>query len=71
MSKRKRYSPEYKHELVELVRRSKSSCRKVAPEVGVPPALPTHWVREAHVGGKQGLSRRWNYSRRGARPHQA
>lgn len=28
MSKRKRYSPEYKHELVELVRQSKSSCRR-------------------------------------------
>ena len=35
MSKRTRYSPEYKHELVELARRSKSSCRKIALEVGV------------------------------------
>lgn len=35
MSKRKRYSPEYKHELVELVRRSESSCRKIALEAGV------------------------------------
>lgn len=34
MSKRKRYSPEYKREIVELVRRSKSSCRQVALEVG-------------------------------------
>lgn len=32
MSKRKRYSPEYKHELVELVRRSKSS-RKLPQSV--------------------------------------
>ena len=53
MSKRKRYSPEYKHELVELVRRSKSSCRKVALEVGVQPALLTRWVREAEAGGTQ------------------
>lgn len=51
MSKRKRYSPEYKHELVELVRRSKSSCRKVALEVGVSPVLLTRWVREAEAGG--------------------
>lgn len=51
MSKRKRYSPEYKHELVELVRRSKSSCRKIALEVGVSPALLTRWVREADAGG--------------------
>ena len=51
MSKRKRYIPEYKHELVELVRRSKSSCRKIALEVGVTPALLTRWVREADAGG--------------------
>jgi transposase len=53
MSKRKRYTSEYKHELVELVRRSKSSCRKVALEVGVSPALLTRWVREADAGGTQ------------------
>lgn len=53
MSKRKRYSPEYKHELVELVRRSKSSCRKVALDVGVSPALLTRWVREAEAGGSK------------------
>lgn len=51
MSKRKRYSPEYKHELVELVHGSKSSCRKIALEVGVNPALLTRWVREAEAGG--------------------
>ena len=51
MSKRKRYSPEYKNELVDLVRRSKSSCRKIALEVGVPPGLLTRWVREADAGG--------------------
>ena len=51
MSKRKRYSPEYKHELVELVRRSQSSCRKIALEVGVNPALLTRWVREAAADG--------------------
>lgn len=51
MSKRKRYRPEYKHELIELVRRSTSSCRKVALEVGVNPGLLTRWVREAEAGG--------------------
>ena len=39
MSKRKGYSPEYKHELVELVRKSKSSCRQIAREVGSTLAL--------------------------------
>jgi len=51
MSKRKRYSPEYKREIVELVRRSQSSCRQIALEVGVNPNMLTRWVREADVGG--------------------
>ena len=51
MSKRKRYSPEYKREIVELVRRSKSSCRHIAAEVGVNPNMLTRWVREAVAGG--------------------
>jgi transposase len=53
MSKRKRYSPEYKREIVELVRRSKSSCRQVALEVGVNPNMLTRWVREADAGAGQ------------------
>lgn len=53
MSKRKRYSPEYKREIVELVQRSKSSCRQVALEVGINPNMLTRWVREAEAeGGK-------------------
>lgn len=51
MSKRKHYSPEYKRELVELVRRTQSSCRKIALEVGVNPNMLTRWVREAEAGG--------------------
>lgn len=50
MSKRKRYSPEYKREIVELVRRSKSSCRQVALEVGINPNMLTRWIREAAAG---------------------
>lgn len=53
MSKRKRYSPEYKREVVELVRRSKTSCRQVALEIGLNPNMLTRWVREADAeGGK-------------------
>ena len=53
MSKRKRYSPEYKRELVDLVRRSKTSCRQIGLEVGVNPNMLTRWVREAEAeGGK-------------------
>jgi transposase len=51
MSKRKRYSQEYKRELVELVRRSQTSCRQIALEVGVNPNLLTRWVREAETDG--------------------
>ena len=56
MSKRKRYSPEYKRELVELVRRSQSSCRQIALEVGVNPNMLTRWVREAVAGGGKAFS---------------
>ncbi len=50
MSKRKRYSPEFKREAIELVRRSGASCRQVALEIGVAPDLLTRWVREAQSG---------------------
>ena len=53
MSKRKRYRPEYKREIVELVRRSKPSCRQVALKVGVNPNLLTRWVWESDAGGSK------------------
>ncbi len=37
--KRKKYSPEFKREAIELVRRSGASCRQVALEIGVAPNL--------------------------------
>jgi len=39
MSKRERYRPEYRHELVELVRLSVSSCRLFTLVVDANPAL--------------------------------
>ncbi|WP_165676183.1 transposase, partial [Metapseudomonas otitidis] len=48
--KRKKYSPEFKRETIELVRRSGASCRQVALEIGVAPNLLTRWVREARPG---------------------
>lgn len=45
--KRKKYSPEFKREAIELVRRLGASCRQVALEIGVAPNLLTRWVREA------------------------
>lgn len=53
MSKRKRDSPEFKREAIELVRRSEASCRQVALEIGVAPNLLTRWVREAQSGGEK------------------
>ncbi len=53
MSKRKKYSPEFKREAIELVRRSGVSCRQVALEIGVAPNLLTRWVREAQPGGEK------------------
>jgi len=50
MSKRKRYTPEYKRELIELVRRSQSSCRQIAFEVGVNPNTLTRWALWRSVG---------------------
>ncbi len=41
MSKRKGYSPAHKREIVDLVRRSNSSCRQIALEVGSNPNMLT------------------------------
>ncbi|HEJ3621337.1 TPA: transposase [Pseudomonas aeruginosa] len=53
MSRLKRYSPEFKREAIELVRRSGASCRQVALEIGVAPNQLTRWVREAQSGGEK------------------
>ena len=49
MSKCKKYSPEYKREAVELVLRSKSSCRQIAQDIGLNPNMLSRWVREAQT----------------------
>lgn len=56
MSKRKKYSPEYKREAIELVRRSGSSCRQVALDLGINPNLLSRWVREADGGSRSVFS---------------
>ncbi len=47
MSTRKRYSPEFKREAVELVRKSGRSSRQIALEIGVVPTLLSTWVRQS------------------------
>jgi len=53
MSKRRKYSPEFKREAVELTRQPGVSCRQVALEIGINANLLTRWKREAEaVSGK-------------------
>jgi transposase len=56
MSKRSRYSLEYKREAIALVRRSRTSCRQVALEIGISPNMLTRWVREADSAGSKAFA---------------
>lgn len=47
MTKRRKYSPEFKHEAVEQTRHPGVSCRQVALELGINPNLLSRWRREA------------------------
>jgi transposase len=51
MSKRRKYSPEFKRGAVEQVRQPGVSCAQVARELGIGPNLLTRWKREAEVEG--------------------
>ena len=46
MSKRRKYSTEFKREAVLLTRQPGISCRQVAREIGINPNLLTRWRRE-------------------------
>ena len=46
MTKRTRYSQEFKREAVAMASQPGVSCRQVALEIGVNPNLLTHWKRE-------------------------
>lgn len=50
MSKRKRYSAEFKREAVELARRSDTSARQVALDIGISPNMLNRWIRESEGG---------------------
>jgi transposase-like protein len=47
MSKRRRYSPEFKREAIALSRQPGANCRQVALEIGINPNLLSRWAREA------------------------
>ena len=52
MSKRRKYSPEFKREAVEMARQSGMSSAQVARELGLGANLLTRWKREADAQGK-------------------
>ncbi len=52
MSKRRKYSPEFKQGAVEQARQPGVSCAQVARELGVGENLLSRWKREADAAGK-------------------
>jgi transposase len=56
MSKRRKYSREFKREAVQLVRQPDVSCAQVARELGIGANLLTRWKREADAGGQRVFS---------------
>lgn len=53
MSKRRKYSPEFKQGAVEQVRQPGVSCAQIARELGVAPNLLSRWKREADAQGQK------------------
>lgn len=51
MSKRRKFSPEFKREAVQLARQPGVSCAQVARELGIGEGVLTRWKREADIGG--------------------
>ncbi|MET3010429.1 transposase, partial [Stenotrophomonas koreensis] len=52
MSKRRKFSAEFKRGAVEQARRPGVSCAQVARELGIRDSLLTRWKREAQAVGK-------------------
>ena len=47
MTKRSKYSPEFKREAVLLAQQPDASCRQIALDIGINPNLLSRWKREA------------------------
>ena len=56
MSKRRKYSPEFKQGAVEQTRQPGVSCAQIAHELGIAPNLLTRWRREADSAGHNAFS---------------
>jgi transposase len=53
MSKRRKYSPEFKQGAVEQVRQPDVSCTQVARELGIETSILARWQREADAQGQR------------------
>ncbi len=49
MTKRRKYSPEFKREAIALTKQPGVSCRQIALEIGINPNLLSRWKREAEA----------------------
>lgn len=47
MTKRRKFSPEFKREAISLTYQPGVSCRQIALEIGINPNLLSRWKREA------------------------
>lgn len=56
MPKKRKFSPEFKREAVELTRQPGISCRQVALEIGINPNMLSRWRREAETNTGKSFS---------------
>lgn len=53
MEKRRKYSPEFKHEAVQLTQQAGGAMTPVARDLGINAAMLGRWCRETHRRGSQ------------------
>lgn len=71
MSKRRKFTAEFKRGAVEQASQPGVSCAQVARELGIRDTLLTRWKREAQTPGDGRIRRQWHASGRGAGSTQA
>lgn len=56
MTKRRKYSAEFKREAIALTRQPGVSCRQIALEIGINPNLLSRWKRESEEASGRAFS---------------
>ena len=56
MSKRRKFSAEFKREAVALTNQPGVTCRQIALEIGIGPNLLSRWKRELEAASNQAFS---------------